>query len=139
MFESGVVDIPLEVEGEFTLAGVARRGGIVRSGGALWLSGVMHGELVVEQGAQADISGTFHGELFNSGRVLISGVFAGSVARNDGEVLARVGSVFKSASNVGVLQRDGSLAPPPRSGGSTVITTDTPVCRLVGERFEPVI
>lgn len=134
--ETGTVSSPLHVEQDLTLAGVAEAGGSVRGGATLRLSGVMHGELRVESGGHVEMSGVFNGVLFNAGRVIVSGVFEGEVARNDGEVLAHVGSVWQRGGRRLVLAADGSLVEPPRTS-SYSITTDTPLCRYADGSFEP--
>jgi hypothetical protein len=134
--EDGVVRSPLDVRETLILAGVAEAGGSVHRGATLHLSGVMDGELRVERGAHVEMTGVFKGVLSNAGRVVVAGVFQGEVLRNDGELLARVGSVWHRNGRGFVLAADGSLAEPP-ADSARVITASTALCRYVDGAFLP--
>lgn len=94
----------------------------------------MNGTLKVEPNANVEMADVFAGVLENAGRVLVSGVFQGEVLRNDGELLARAGSIWRTNGRNLVLGADGSLT---EGGGSYTVTADSPMCRFVGGRFEP--
>lgn len=135
--ENDEVRSPLDVQRTLIFSGVARAGGRVRRGATLYLSGVMEGPLCVESGAQVEISGVFSGALENHGRVVVSGVFQGTVAENDGELLGRAGSMWDQGPRRLVLGPDGSLTQPPPNSSYTVTET-TPLCRYVAGSFVPV-
>ncbi len=84
------------------------------------------------------LSGVFEGQLYNDGQVIMSGVFGGLIEHNDGEILARVGSVIRRGNTDQVVTSDGSLANPPSQSWATIINDQTPLCRLVGDHFEPI-
>lgn len=134
--EDGIVRAPLDVRETLVLSGVAEAGGLVHRGATLHLSGVMDGQLYVQAGGHVEISGVFKGGLDNAGRVIVSGVFQGGVQRNDGELLARVGSIWPRGGRRLVLTADGSLARPPADSSYT-ITASTPLCRYVDGSFKP--
>lgn len=86
--ESGLIKGDLRVTGDFTLLGMVTGSVSVASGAALWLHGLVRGDLHLEPEARVEVRGVVDGSVINrGGRLRLFGTVNQAVRAESGETL----------------------------------------------------